>query len=149
MIGLNRSNQPDKINKRQHIHKAFPDLPAKISKSNLVALKEIKKISSLKSNHQSILKLKKDIHNLIDFQRSQIGLTEIPTTHFSKHIHISQNFQLITLDGEPIPELMLCIKCNQVRARCRLAATPIVRHLKQHEKIEKPGTMDKNERQEE
>ena len=99
-----------KINKRQQLHKEFPEVPPKISKSNLLAANEIKKISSDNTKHQSILKLKKDIQNLIEFQSSRIALIEIPTTEFSKHSNISQNFQLITLDGEPIPELMLCKK---------------------------------------
>ena len=31
---------------------------------------------------------------------------------------------------------MLCKKCKQFRARCRLTSTPIVRHLKQHEQAQ-------------
>ena len=82
------------------------------------------------------MKLKKQIQNLIDFQSPRIALKEIPTNDFSKNIRISQNFQLITLDGEPVPELMLCKKCFQVRARGQLTSTPIVPHLKNHEKVE-------------
>ena len=94
------------------------------------------------------MKLKKQIQNLIDFQSQRIALKEIPSNDFSKNIRNSQNFQLITLDGEPIPQLMVWKKCNQVRARCRLTATPIVRHLKQHEKLEKASTIDEKKRQE-
>ncbi len=89
------------------------------------------------------MKLKKQIQNLIDFQSPRIALKEIKTNDFSKNIHISQNFQLITLDGEPILELMLCKKCFQVRVRSRLTSTPIVRHLKQHEKVENSLNIDK------
>jgi len=133
---LDSSTQITKINKRQLLHKEVPEVPRKISKTDLVVANEIKKISSDKTGHQSLLKLKKQIQNLIDFQSTRIVLIEIPTTDFSKHKQIKQNFQLITLDGEGIPELMLCKKCKQVRARGLMTATPIVRHLKQHEQEE-------------
>ena len=107
---LDSSTQLTKINKRQLLHKEFPEVPRKISKTDLVAPNEIKKISSDKTDHQSLLKLKKQIQNLIEFQSRRIALIKIPKTEFSKHIQISQNFQLITLDGEPVPELMLCKK---------------------------------------
>jgi len=143
---LDSSTQLTKINKRQLLHNEIPEIPPKISKPNLRAANEIKKISSEKRDHQSLLKLKKDIQNLIEFQSPRIALIEIATTEFSKHSHISQNFELITLDGEPIPELMLCKKCKQVRARCRMTSTPIVRHLKEHEKVEKARNVDQKKK---
>ena len=143
---LDSSAQMTKINKRQLLPKEFPEVPPKISKSNLLPTKEIKKISSDTTDHQSLLKVKKQIQNLIDFQSRRIALLEIPTSEFSKHSNISQNFELITLDGDPIPELMLCKKCKQVRARCRMTSTPIVRHLKQHEKLAKASTIEKKKK---
>ena len=41
---------------------------------------------------------------------------------------------------------MLCKKCKQVRARCRMTSTPIVRHLKQHEKLAKAIKIDKKKK---
>ena len=146
MNTLETSNQMTKINKRQLLHKDFPEVPAKISKSNIVAAIEIKKLSLDKIEHQTLLKNKKDLQNLIEFQSPGITLIETPSSEFSKHIQISQTLQLITLDGEPIPELMLCKKCNQVRARCRLTATPIARHLKKHEKLENASTIEKKKK---
>ncbi len=98
MMIVDSSHQMTKINKRQLLHNEIPEIPPKISKPNLIAANEIKKISSEKRDHQSLLKLKKDIQNLIEFQSPRIALIEIPTTEFSKHSHISQNFELITLD---------------------------------------------------
>ena len=133
---LNSSNQTTKIKKHQLQVNEVTKIPPKISKIHFVSQNEGKKISGEKQDHQSLLKLKKDIQSLIDFKSPRIGLIEMPTTEFSKHVQMSQNFQLITLDGEPIPEIMLSKKCKQVRARGRMTATPIVRHLKQHAKIE-------------
>ena len=146
MNTLETSNQMTKINKGQLLHKDFPEVPAKISKSNIVAAIEIKKISLDKIEHQTLLKNKKDLQNLIEFQSPRITLIETPSSEFSKHIQISQTLQLITLDGEPIPELMLCKKCNQVRARCRLTVPPIAPHLKQHEQFEAASNFDKKKR---
>ncbi len=41
---------------------------------------------------------------------------------------------------------MLCKKCKQVRARCRMTSTPIVRHLKQHEKLAKTRIVDQKKK---
>ena len=71
---LDYSAQMTKINKRQLLPKEFPEVPPKISKSNLLPTKEIKKISSDTTDHQSLLKVKKQIQNLIDFQSRRIGL---------------------------------------------------------------------------
>ena len=130
------STQTTKINKHQLLLNEASKIPTKISKIMYFSPTEIKNNSSDKTDHQSLLKLKKHIQTLIDFQSPRIVLIEIPTNDFDKHLHISQNFQLIKLDGEPIPDLMLCKKCNQVRARCRLTSTPIVRHLKLHEQAQ-------------
>jgi len=143
MMALEASTQTPKRRKPQLLLNEFAEVTPKISKATFVAPNEIKKFSSENTDHNSLLKLKKQIQNLIDFQSLRIGLREIPTNDFSKNIHISQNFQLITLDGEPLPQLMLCKKCKQVRARCRLTSTPIVRHLKQHDKVEKARKIDK------
>ena len=112
------------------------EIPNKIIKSGFVSPIERKKILSEKIDHQSLLKLKKEIQNLIDFQSTRIALLEIPTNDFSKNIRLAECFQLIKLEGVPVPELLLCKKCTKVMARCRLTSTPIVRHLKQHEKVE-------------
>jgi len=136
MRSLDASTHTTKIMNPHLLINEFAQVPTKRSKKQFDARKEIKKIPSEKTEHQSLLKLKKQIQNLIDFQSPRIVIKEIPTNDFSKNISISQNFQLITLDGEPVPELMLCKKCFQVRARGRLTSTPIVRHLKNHEKVE-------------
>ena len=140
------STQATKIMKHQLLLNEVSKIPTKISKIHFVSPKETKKISADKTEPKSLMKLRKDIQNLIDFQSPRIGLIEFPTNAFSKHIHISQNLQLITLDGEPIPELMLCKKCKQVRARCRLTATPMLRHLKLHEQFETAHKIDKKKK---
>ena len=137
MKSLGSSPQTTKSKKHNLQLNELTKIPPKISKIGFVSQNEIKKISEDKTVHQSLLKLKKDIQGLINFQSPRIGLIEIATTDFSKHRQISQNFQLITLDGEPIHELMLCKKCKQVRAQARMTATPILRHLKLHAQEEK------------
>ena len=140
MMPLDSSTQTTKILNE------CAQVPTKRSKIQFDAHNEIKKIPSETTAHKSLLKLKKQIQNLIDFQSPRIALKEIPTNDFSKNIEFSKNFRLITLDGEPVPELMLCNKCNQVRARGRLSSTPIVRHLKQHEKVEKSRKIEQKKK---
>ena len=41
---------------------------------------------------------------------------------------------------------MLCKKCYQVRARCLMTATPIARHLKQHERVEMDRKVNKKKK---
>ena len=55
MKTLDSSTQTTKLNKSQLLHKELHEVPPKISKSNLVAAKEIKKNSSDKTDHQSLL----------------------------------------------------------------------------------------------
>ena len=107
MTSLEGSTHTTKIMKPHLLINKFAQVPKKPSKKQFDARNEIKKIPSEKTEHQSLLKLKKQIQNLLDFQSPRIGLKEIPTNDFSKNISISQNFQLITLDGEPVRELML------------------------------------------
>ena len=68
MNTLDSSTQMTKINKRQILHKEIPEILPKISKPKLVAANEIKKISLEKTDHQSLLKLKKDIIILLSFK---------------------------------------------------------------------------------
>jgi len=146
MMPLDNSIQTSKTLKPELFINEFAQVPTKRSKIQFHEAIEIKKIPSEKKEHQSLLKLKKQIRNLIDFQSMRIALKDIPTNDFSKNIQISKNFQLITLDGEPVPELMLCKKCFQVRARGRLSSTPIVRHLKQHDKVEKSRMVEQKKK---
>ena len=136
MTSLDASTQSTKIIKPKLLLNECAQVPTKGSKVHFDPANEIKKSPSEKSDHHPLLKLKRLIQNLIDFQSPRIALKEIPTNDFTKNIRISQNFQLIALDGEPVPELMLCKRCFQVRARGRLSSTPIVRHLKNHEKVD-------------
>ncbi len=65
---------------------------------------------------------------------------------FTKNSILSKNFQLLTLDDEPIPELMLCKKCNEVCSRCRFTSNPVVRHLKKHGQVESTPKVFKKKR---
>ncbi len=146
MMPLDNSIQTSKTLKPELFINEFAQVPTKRSKIQFDDVNKIKKRPSEKPDHKSLLKLKKQIQNLIDFQSLRIALKDIPTNDFSKNIQISKNFQLITLDGEPVPELMLCKKCFQVRARGRLSSTPIVRHLKQHDKVEKSRMIEQKKK---
>ena len=143
MTSLDASIHSSQTIKPQLLINESAKVPTKRSKIQFKAANEIKKSPSEKPDHQSLLKLKKLIQNLIDFQSPRSALKEIPTHDFTKNMRISQNFQLITKDGEPVPELMICKKCFQVRVRSRLTSTPIVRHLKQHETLENSMTINK------
>ncbi len=142
MSYVDASSQTTKIMHPQLLLNEFPQVPTNRSKIQFDTAKEIKKIPSEKNDHQSLLELKKQIQDLIDFKSHRIVLLEIPTNAFSKNLRICENFQLITLDGEPVPKVLLCKKCKQVRARCRLTSTPIVRHVKQHEEAERAHKME-------
>ncbi len=132
---LETSSQNTKINKRNLANQPSP-IPPKRPKLRTIPENEVIENVSDKKDHKLLLKQKKQIQNLIDYKSPRIILQEIPTTKFSKNNKTSTNFQLITLDGEPITELMLCKKCKQVRARGHMTSTTIVRHLKQHEQVE-------------
>ena len=97
MTSLDASTHTAKIMKPQLLINEIAQVPTKRSKSQFDALNEIKKIPYEKTEHQSLLKLKKQIQNVIDFQSPRIAFKEIPTNDFSKNIRISQNFQLISL----------------------------------------------------
>jgi len=138
------ANQHTQIKKEQLTLNEASDIPKQNSKSRFVSPNKLKK-----TEQQSLSKLKKQIQLLIDFQSQRIGVLELPSNAFSKNIRISENFQLLTLDGEPVPKLLLCKKCNQVRARHRLTSTPIVPHLKQHEEVERSRKMEEKKNRKE
>ena len=137
-------NNPKYVNASTQTRKTkMPDLaiqlspiPTKIPKFRSVAQDELMEKVLEKKDHQALLKQKKQIQNLIDFQSPRIVLTEFPHTDYSRNKKISINFQLITLDDEPINELMLCKKCKQVRARGHMTSSTVVRHLKQHQQVD-------------
>ncbi len=89
------STQTTKIKKHRILLNESSLIPTKFSKIRFVSPNEINNTSSEETDHQSLLKLKKHIQTLIDFQSPRIVLIEIPTNEFAKHLQISQNFQLI------------------------------------------------------
>ena len=143
---VDASTQTREIRKGQLLSNEIPQNPTISGNSGFVATNDIQEISSVKKDRKSGLIQKRNIQNLIDVQSHRIGLKQVPTNHFSKNSFISKEFQLITLDNEPIPELMLCRKCKQVRARGRFSSTLLVRHLKQHAQVECSHRFDKKKR---
>ena len=137
-------NNPKYVNASTQTRKTkMPDLanqlspsPTKIPKFRSVAQDGLMEKVLEKKDHQALLTQKKQIQNLIDFQSPRIVLTEFPNTEYSRNTKISINFQLITLDNEPIIQLMLCKKCKQVRAQGHMTSSTVVRHLKQHEQVD-------------
>ena len=140
---VDASTQTIEKRKGHLLSNEFPQNPTISGNSRFVTTNEIQEISSVKKDRKSGLIQKRNIQNLIDFRSPRIGLKQIPTNHFSKNSFISKEFQLITLDKEPIPELMVCKKCKQVRARGRFTSSLLVRHLKQHAQVECSHRFDK------
>jgi len=143
---VDASTQTMELIKDNLVSKENSQFPTNITMPGVVASNEVKEISSDKKDRQSIWKKKRQIQNLIDFQSPRIGLKEILTNDFSKNSLLSKNFQLITLDEEPIPELMICKKCNEVCSRCRFTSNPVVRHLKKHGQVDSTPKVLKKKR---
>ena len=136
LMHVDASTQTMEIFKDHLVSNEISQFPTNITRPGVVASNDVKELSSAKKDGQSIWNKKKQIQILIDFQSPRIGLKEIPTNDFSKNSMLSKNFQLLTLDEEPIGELMLCKKCNEVCSRCRFTSNPVVRHLKKHGHVE-------------
>ena len=97
MTSLEASTHTTNLMNPKLLINEFPQVPTKRSKSQFDAPNEIKKIPSEKTEHQSLLKLKKQIQNLIDFQSPRIALKEIPTNDFSKNILIKPKLPINNL----------------------------------------------------
>jgi len=132
---VNASTQTRKTKMSDLANRLSP-IPTKIPKFRSVAEDVVIQNVSDKKDHQALLKQKKQIQTLINFKSPRIVLTEFPNTEYSRNNKISINFQLITLDNEPITQLMLCKKCMQVRAQGHMTSSTVVRHLKQHEQVD-------------
>ena len=83
-------------------------IPTKMPKFQSVAQDGLIEKVLEKKDHQALLKQKKQIQTLINFESPRIVLKEFPNTEYSRNQKISINFQLITLDDEQINELLLC-----------------------------------------
>jgi len=96
----------------------------------------------IKTDHNVLLDLKAEIQSLIDFHSPRIEFREFPQDPFSKSRAMSKIFQLIILDKEPVPKLVLCSKCRKILVRYRPSGTNLIRHYHRHMKSPKQSHQD-------
>ena len=89
-----------------------------------------------------MLDLKAEIQSLIDFQSTRIELREFPQDPFSNSRAMYKIFQLIILDKEPVPTLVLCLKCRKLLVRYRPSGTNLIRHYHRHMISEEENNQD-------
>ena len=93
-----------------------------------------RKIKSSKRESKPHLDQKSKLQYLIDFKCPRIDVQEIPYDPLSKHGEKIQLFQLVSLDGQPIKNLVLCSKCKRLLVRYKPSATNLIRHFERHKK---------------
>ncbi len=96
----------------------------------------------IKTDHNVLLDSKAEIQSLIDFNSPRIEQREFPQDPFSKSRAMSKIFQLIILDKEPVPKLVLCSKCRKLLVRYRPSGTNLIRHYHRHMKSEEQNHQD-------
>ena len=96
----------------------------------------------IKTDHNVMLDSKAEIQSLIDFHSPRIELREFPQDPFSKSRAMSKIFQLIILDKEPVPKLVLCSRCRKLLVRYRPSGTNLIRHYHRHMKSEDQNHQD-------
>ena len=94
------------------------------------------KMKIYKPNHKSLLDQRREIQYLVDFKSKRIVGQPFPYPTFSKHREKMLIYQLISIDGEPLPKLVLCTKCRRLLVLYRASSTNLIRHFVRHEKLE-------------
>ena len=94
------------------------------------------KTKCYKPDHKSLLDQRSEIQILVDFKSKRIVGQPFPYPTFSKHREKMLIYQLISLDGEPLPKLVLCTKCRRLLVLYRASSTNLIRHFVRHEKLE-------------
>ena len=94
------------------------------------------KMKTYKPDHKSLLDQRTEIQYLVDFKSKRIVGQPFPYATFSKHREKMLIYQLISLDGEPLPKLVLCTKCRRLLVLYRGSSTNLIRHFVRHERLE-------------
>ena len=93
------------------------------------------------SQHQSVAK-RGEIQELVDYNSPELTFHEMHLCPFSKNHEVGEHFELISMGGKPLPNLVLCKQCKKVLVRYNRSTNSLRIHLERHE-VKKIKTISK------
>ncbi len=100
---------------------------------------------SLKDRYQKAIKKSSEIQTAVYFQSPHITFHEFPNSPFSISPPLMNYFKLISYNGEPITDLIVCTKCQKVFIISCICASNNYRHAERHMKRKENPLADLND----
>ena len=69
---------------------------------------------------------------MVEYTNTQVKFFDLRMNPFSRIPLISDNFEIISFDGQPVNHMMLCPVCNAVLLHDKKTKINLLRHLKRH-----------------
>ena len=100
---------------------------------------------SKKEGHKKAIKKRAEMQTEVYFKSPKITFHEFPISPFSIRPPLMNYFKLISYNGEPIKDLMVCSKCLKVFISSCICASNNYRHAERHMKREEKPLAALNE----
>ena len=85
-----------------------------------------------KRNHRLKIDNRASLQEMIDYKNTQVKFFDLLMNPFSRFPLISDNFKIISFDGQPVKHMVLCTVCNAVLLHDKKTKINLLRHLKRH-----------------
>ncbi len=83
-----------------------------------------------KRNHRLKIDNRASLQEMVDYKNTQVKFFDLRMNPFSRFTLISDNFKIISFDGQPVKHMVLCTVCNAVLLHDKKTKINLLRHLK-------------------
>ena len=85
-----------------------------------------------KRNHRLKIDNRASLQEMVDYKNTQVKFFDLRMNPFYRFTLISDNFKIISFDGQPVKHMVLCTVCNAVLLHDKKTKINLLRHLKRH-----------------